>query len=125
MNRCSLAPFLAAPLLCTSLLCAAQPAAPAAPGVVALAPAGQRNFPAATQVGLLRIGQMPQVQLNGQPVHTAPGFRLFNPDNQIIFGHTVQGQDLHVAYVREASTPTLLTAWILSPAERQRLPLPR
>ena len=89
------------------------------------APAGQRNFPANTQIGVLRIAQLPQAHINGQPVQTAPGFRLFNPDNQIIFGHTVQGQDLHVAYVREATTPTLLTAWILSPSERQRLPAKR
>ena len=122
MNRCLLASLFAAPLLSASLLCAAQSTAPAA---VPLAPAGQRNFPATAQYGVLRIGQMPQVQLNGQLVQAAPGFRLLNADNHVIFGHTVQGQPLQVAYVKEASTQALLTAWILSPQERQRLPIQR
>ena len=128
MNRCSTQHLLACGLLALSAAtCAAQSTAVPTVQTVPVPPkAGQhRNFPATVQYGVLRVDHMPMVQVNGQDTRTAPGFRLFSPDNKLIFAHTVQGQPLRVAYVREASTQWLLTAWILTEEELQALPTKR
>ena len=117
MNRCLLSTCLAAPLMAAALHCAAQTAVPAVQALAPVAQPGVRNFPSHTQFGVLRIDQVPQAEINGQAIRTAPGFRLFSTDNKLIFAHTVQGQELRVAYLREASTQWLLTAWILTPEE--------
>ena len=117
MNRCLLATLIAAPLLGTALPCAAQASIPEVHTAVSATKAGQRNLPHNAQFGVLRIEQKPHAQINGQTIRTAPGFRLFSPDNKLIFAHTVQGQELHVAFIKEASTQWLLTAWILTPEE--------
>lgn len=117
MNRCLLATLIAAPLLSTALPCAAQASIPEVQTAVTATQAGQRTFPHNAQFAVLRIEQMPHAQINGQVIRTAPGFRLFSADNKLIFAHSVQNQELHVAFVKEASTQWLLTAWILTPEE--------
>ena len=120
MNRCLLSSLMVAPLLAAASLCAAQTAAQALPTVQTIAPVahpGVRTFPGNTALGVLRIDQGPHAQINGESLRTAPGFRLFSPDNKLIFAHSVQGQELRVAYLKEASTQWLLTAWILTPEE--------
>ena len=120
MNRCSpryLLPLCAlAASLSVALPAAAQVATVTAPH------AGARNYPANVQYGELVVEQVPNVQLNGKPMRTAPGFRLFSAENRLIFGHTVQGERLRVAYVIETSTQWLLTAWILKPEEIAQIP---
>jgi len=120
MNRCSLVSWMAAPLLAVAATCAAQEAPSTLPAVQTIKPVphpGLRTFPSTALVGVLRIDQVPNAQINGQPIRTAPGFRLFSADNKLIFAHTVLNQELRVAYVKEASTQWLLTAWILTPEE--------
>ena len=121
MNRCLLSSLVAVPWLAAALTCAAQGSVSTLPAVQTIAPTphpGVRTFPAATQLGVLRIDNPPHAQLNGTPLRTAPGFRLFSPDNKLIFAHSVQGQALRVAYLKEASTQWLQTAWILTPEEQ-------
>ncbi len=81
------------------------------------AAAGTRNFPPAALRGTLVIGTMPDVQLNGKPLRTTPGFRLFSADGRLLMGHTLTGQKLLVNYVIEPSTQWLHTAWVLTPEE--------
>ncbi|WP_227001418.1 hypothetical protein [Pulveribacter suum] len=88
----------------------AQPAAP-------IASAGQRTFPATAERGTLKILSRTQGELNGKPVRLAPGLRIFNQQNALVFAHTLAGEPLTVNYVMEASTGRLLTAWLLTPAE--------
>lgn len=124
MNRCLLSCLVAAPLLAAGFAAstaAAQPSLPTVERPLSTTPPGGRHLPSHAQVGVLRIDQAPHAQINGQPIRTAPGFRLFSADNKLIFAHTVQSQALTVAYVREASTKWLLTAWILTPEEASRL----
>jgi hypothetical protein len=117
MNRCLLSSLVAAPLLAAAMTCVAQTTLPQVQTAVTAPKVGQRPFPSHAQFGILRIDHVPNAQINGQAVRTAPGFRLFSADNKLIFAHTVQSQELKVAYVLEASTQWLLTAWILTPEE--------
>ena len=118
MTRCLLASVFLAPVLALALPGQAQPSLPEVQTAPSNIPkASYRNFPSHVQYGVLRIDQIPRAEINGQPIRTAPGFRLFSADNKLIFAHSVQGQALRVAYVREASTQWLLTAWILTPDE--------
>lgn len=117
MTRCLPAFLMAASWLASAPAVLAQSQLPTVHTQVTAAQAGVRNFPSNAQTGVLRIAQIPNAQINGQAIRTAPGFRLFTADNKLIFAHTVQQQDLRVMYVKEASTDWLLTAWILSPEE--------
>ena len=121
MNRCLLPILIAAPSLAAAVTCAAQPVLPSVQKALPAAHAGHRSFPSHAQRGVLRIDDVPNAQLNGQAIRTAPGFRLFSADNKLIFAHTVQNQALQVVYVKEPSTDWLLTAWILTPEEIQAL----
>lgn len=125
MNRCLLSFLVTAPLWLAPLAVVAQTTVPPLPTRVPIAQPGYRNFPAHAQMGVLRIAQIPNAQINGKAIRTAPGFRLFTADNQLIFGHSVLNQDLKVVYIKEASTDWLLTAWILSPEELTQLSLKR
>ena len=123
MHRCL--PFLSAPAGTRALAAglvllgsAAAPALQAQPlSPVTAAAAGTRNFPPAAQRGKLVIGTMPEVMLNGKPIRTTPGFRLFSTEGRLVMGHTLSGQNLLVNYVIEPSTQWLHTAWILTPEE--------
>ncbi|MFN3376780.1 MAG: hypothetical protein ACK40S_09545 [Burkholderiaceae bacterium] len=81
---------------------------------------GERTFPDAARRGTLQIAPGPQVLLNGQVVRTAPGLRLFSPQNTLVMLHTVVGQSFRVNYVIEHATGMLLTAWILTEGEAAR-----
>lgn len=121
MNRCLLSFLVAAPLWAGAFVASAQTVLPTVQTRLPLAQPGHRHFPSHAQMGVLRIAQIPNAQINGQAVRTAPGFRLFSADNKLIFAHTVLNQDLQVVYAKEASTEWLLTAWILSPEEIAQL----
>ena len=121
MNRCLRACVIAAPLLATTLAAWAQGTVPSSGIQIPTATTGHRNFPSHAQLGVLRIQEIPNAYVNGQAIRTAPGFRLFNSDNKLIFAHSIYQQDLRVVFVKEASTNWLLTAWILSPEEMAAL----
>ena len=125
MNRCLLAFFAAVPLLAATMSAAVEPTLHGVQRPLPTAQPGQRNFPSHAQMGVLRMAQIPNASINGRGVRTAPGFRLFNADNQLIFAHTVLQQNLQVVFIKEASTDWLLTAWILSPEEIAKLPRQR
>ena len=117
MTRC-VSLFTAAALSCALLAGVAVPAAHAQ-GY----PAGTRSFPDIAQRGTLVITAMPEVTLNGKPIRTSPGFRLFDAKNRLVFAHTLQGQKFTVNYVIEPNTQWLHQAWILTP-EEAKVPLP-
>ena len=50
----------------------------------------------------------------------APGLRIFNTSNALVFAHSLINQPLKVNYVIEASTGMLLTAWILTEDEARQ-----
>lgn len=118
MHRCLRFPFPRA--LATSIALLAAGALPAqaqnAPTVTA-ATAGTRNFPPDAQRGKLVIGTMPEVTLNGKPMRTTPGFRLFSTEGRLLMAHTLAGQSLLVNYQIEPSTQWLHAAWVLTPQE--------
>lgn len=135
MTRCPTPSMAAAPrrrplhallppgLALAALLSAALPAQAqtgAAPLPVPMGLGGERTFPDAARRGTLQIAPGPQVLLNGQLVRTAPGLRLFSPQNTLVMLHTVVGQSFRVNYVIEHATGMLLTAWILTEGEAAR-----
>ena len=61
-------------------------------------------------------------KVNGDAYRLAPGLRLFNKQNQLVFAHSVIGQKLDVRYVIEPSTGMLHTAWVLTQAELAKEP---
>ena len=118
MNRCPpLSPLLRGTFAALGFSLALLPAlaqeqTPADTGSAA------RNFPEAALRGKLAFTTGPgSAQLNNDTIRTAPGFRLFSPQNALVMAHTVQGQSFTVNYVIEPSTGLLHTAWILSKAE--------
>src|SRR5574337_568648 len=112
MTRCTPLPALA--------LAAALALPLAAHAQQAPTPAGQRNFPPAALRGQLTVANSAEAQLNGQAVRLAPGLRIFNTDNALVFAHTLTGRPLTVNYVLEASTGMLLTAWLLTESEARQ-----
>ena len=113
MQRCT--PMAALAALALSALLALPPAAQAQP-----TPAGQRHFPEAALRGQLTIANSAEARLNNANVRLAPGLRIFNTSNALVFAHTLINQPLKVNYVLEASTGMLLTAWILSEDEARQ-----
>ena len=79
-----------------------------------------RNFPPTAQFAEMVITNFPEVTLNGHPVLTAPGFRLFSPERTLVFASNFQGQRFPAAFVIEPSTQWLQTAWVLTPAEIEK-----
>lgn len=117
MQRCSLPLSRAALALCGAALLAGLPSLATAQPAAPVASAGQRTFPATAERGTLKITSRTQGELNGKPVRLAPGLRIFNQQNALVFAHTLVGESLTVNYVIEASTGRLITAWLLTPAE--------
>ena len=109
-------PRLLALLLAIAGLWASVPAAAQAP-VQMPAPGAMRNFPEAALRGTLRISDDGQAILNGNAIQTAPGLRIFSPQNALLMRHSLVGQSFTVNYLIERSTGWLITAWILSKAE--------
>lgn len=118
MQRCPF-PRKALVPLCALVLLAALPPLPRAVHAQAVA-AGQRTFPATAKVGALKVLTHNQAELDGRPVRLAPGLRIFNERNALVFAHTLQPRAYVVRYVIEASTGMLLTAWLLTPAEAEQ-----
>lgn len=110
MNRCS-------SLISTATLACSLWGAVAVPAHAQGFPAGTRSFPDTAQRGELVISAMPEVTLNGKTIRTAPGFRLFDAENRLVFAHTLAGKKFTVNYVIEPSTQWLHTVWILTPIE--------
>jgi len=77
-----------------------------------------RTFPEAAMRG--KIAFTPGkgvVQLNGKPIRTAPGLRIFNAASQLVMLTTLKEQTRTVNYVIEPSTGLLHTVWLLTDAE--------
>ena len=112
MTRCPPLPSLAlAALLALPLASQAQQAP---------TPAGQRHFPEAALRGELKVLNAAEAELNGKPVRLAPGLRIFNPGNALVFAHSLINQPIKVNYVIEAGTGMLHTVWILTEAEARQ-----
>ncbi|AVO49896.1 hypothetical protein C6568_12015 [Melaminivora suipulveris] len=109
--------FLPALALCAALLSAFAPSAAHAQAALQ---AGQRNFPASAERGKLVLFDRNQAELDGRPVRLAPGLRIFNERNALVFAHTLAQRPLTVNYVREASTGFVHTVWLLTPAELEQ-----
>ncbi|MPM32517.1 hypothetical protein SDC9_79080 [bioreactor metagenome] len=112
--------FAAALACALSALCAAAPAAIAQ--TQAMEHAVARNFPPSSQRGELRVTSTVQGSVDGKEYRLAPGLRIFNQQNQLVFAHAVIGKDLDVRYLIEPSTGMLLTAWILTTTEVAKEP---
>ena len=117
MNRCPTS--LTRRLLGCALLATAASASllAAAQGLPSAEP---RNFPPTAQFGELAVTNFPEVTINGSPVRTTPGFRLFTQERTLVFASNYAGQKMLVGYVIEPQTQGLLTAWILTPAEIEK-----
>ncbi|MBF9265642.1 hypothetical protein [Paracidovorax cattleyae] len=107
----------AALLLALGAAAPAFMALPAAAQQVQPGMGGVRNFPEAAQRGTLVILSTAEAQLNGSTVRTAPGLRIFSPQNTLVMAHSVIGQSFTVNYTIEPATGLLHTVWILTKAE--------
>ncbi|SDP67056.1 hypothetical protein SAMN04489708_12091 [Paracidovorax cattleyae] len=126
MTRCkpptTRLPFRSRPRAAALLLAlgAVAPAFLPAPGAAQEVQPGMgnvRNFPEAAQRGTLVILSTAEAQLNGSTVRTAPGLRIFSPQNTLVMAHSVIGQSFTVNYTIEPATGLLHTVWILTKAE--------
>ncbi len=94
-------------------------------GLCALPAAAQvpRPFPATALRGELVVLQPPDVALNGQAARLAPGARIRGDNNLLQLSGALVNQRHTVNYTIDTSG-LLLDVWILSAAERARLPWP-
>ena len=83
-----------------------------------------RNFPATALRGEMLIGASSVVLLNGSPTRLAPGVRIRDEGNLILLSDMLQGRKLVVNYTTDLHGQPL-DVWILTPAERARVPWPR
>ncbi|WP_226858270.1 hypothetical protein [Diaphorobacter aerolatus] len=81
-----------------------------------------RNFPPSSQRGDLVVKSSVEAVVEGKDYRLAPGLRIFNQQNQLVFAHSVVGQKLDVRYVVEPSTGMLLNVWILTKNELAKEP---
>lgn len=118
MNRCTTS-ALDRRLFGSTLLAAAASAS--LPALAQGLPSNEtRNFPPTALFGELSITNFPEVAINGSPIRTTPGFRLFSQERTIVFASNYAGQKMLVGYVIEPQTQGLHTAWILTPAEIEK-----
>ncbi|MDL5036417.1 hypothetical protein QRD40_08635 [Comamonas sp. Y6] len=118
MNRCTTS-VLDRRLFGSALLAAAASAS--LPALAQGLPSNEtRNFPPTALFGELSITNFPEVAINGSPIRTTPGFRLFSQERTIVFASNYAGQKMLVGYVIEPQTQGLHTAWILTPAEIEK-----
>ena len=118
MNRCTTS-ALDRRLFGSALLAAAASAS--LPALAQGLPSNEtRNFPPTALFGELSITNFPEVAINGSPIRTTPGFRLFSQERTVVFAHNYAGQKMLVGYVIEPQTQGLHTAWILTPAEIEK-----
>jgi hypothetical protein len=82
-----------------------------------------RPFPATALRGELVVLQPPEVALNGRAARLAPGARIRGDNNLLQLSGALVNQRYTVNYTLDPSG-LLLDVWILTPAERARLPWP-
>ena len=82
-----------------------------------------RPFPATTLRGELVVLQPPEVALNGRAARLAPGARIRGDNNLLQLSGALVNQRHTVNYTVDPSG-LLLDVWILTTAERARLPWP-
>ncbi len=114
MSRCALPTFTV--LTATTALLAGLCAMP----VAAQTP---RPFPATALRGEFVVLQPPEVALNGRAARLAPGARIRGDNNLLQLSGALVNQRLIVNYTVDPSG-LLLDVWILTAAERARLPWP-
>jgi len=84
--------------------------------------AGLRVFPMGTRRGEMTFTDASQVQLHGNTELLAPGTRIHDVNNRLVFASTLAGQTWVVNYVRDGNR-TLREIWILTPGEiQEKLP---
>lgn len=111
MNRCARRPLGARGLALTAALtCAFALFAPSAQ-------AQNRVFPEHALRGLMVIGEPPSITLNDKPETLAPGARIRDTDNRIVFASHLSGQQLVVNYTREG-TGLIRDIWVLNAYEQ-------
>lgn len=104
MNRC----------LVTASACLAL----AVPAIVAAQV--QRNFPANALRGEIVVTTPPEILLNGNATHLAPGARIRDQRQMVVMSGALVGQKLVVNYTLE-QYGLVLNAWILRPEEIAKL----
>jgi hypothetical protein len=105
--------------------CATRAATALLSGLCALPAAAQlpRPFPATALRGELVVLQPPEVALNGRNARLAPGARIRGDNNLLQLSGALMNQRYTVNYTIDPSG-LLLDVWILTAAERARLPWP-
>ncbi|MBL8339976.1 MAG: hypothetical protein JNL30_00800 [Rubrivivax sp.] len=83
----------------------------------------QRNFPASALRGEVLVAQPPEVLLNGRPARLAPGARIRDENNMLALTGALAGRRVVVHYTVDLSG-LLSEIWVLTPAERARVPWP-
>ncbi len=132
MNRCfkphllhlkpqTTARHFAAAIACALFALSATPSAMAQQSAV-MENAVARNFPASSQRGELTVTSTVEGTVGSTSYRLAPGLRIFNQQNQLVFAHSVVGKKLDVRYLVETSTGMLLTVWILTQNEIAKEP---
>lgn len=76
-----------------------------------------RNFPPASVYGTVVFGESGAATIGRKSLRTAPGLRIFDTQNRLVFAHSLSGQKIQARYLIEPSTGLLHTVWILSPHE--------
>jgi len=120
MNRCPAPSLVARRRLYVAVPALLFAAALLGGSVGSAAQGASRNFSAQVQFGEMDVSKFPTVEINGQPIRTTPGFRLFSPQNTLVQANNYKGQQLPVAYLIEPQTRGLHQAWILTPAEIEK-----
>jgi hypothetical protein len=82
-----------------------------------------RTFPPSSLRGQLQVVQPPDIALNGRSSRLAPGARIRNTQNLLTNSGEFMGQTLTVNYTVDL-LGLVLDVWVLSDAERARLPWP-
>jgi hypothetical protein len=100
----------------TALAAAACLSAPAAAQV-------QRAFPQSALRGVIVVGVMPEIQLNGDPARLAPGARIRDQNNMTIVPMAMTGGRYVVNYSIDTSG-LVKEVWILRPDEAAVQPWP-
>ena len=83
----------------------------------------QRNFPQNALRGVIAFGVMPEIALNGQPAHLAPGARLRGMDNALVTPSALAGQKAIGNYTVEING-LVKDVWILTTDEQAKKPWP-
>jgi hypothetical protein len=84
----------------------------------------QRNFPPNALRGVLVVGEIPQVRVNGVDGTLAPGARIFGQNNMLQMSGSLVGAKLLVHYTLDTSGQ-VKDVWILTPDEAAKRPWPR